>query len=110
MAGLMRGKFEEELKRFHNPNAERTAKLFLDYVGVDVTEKWTFNPGGSAEGKKRLDSWVKLRGDAAHRCPRDALAKANRPHMVRREDLEKLVKLLRKLVIDTERALDEING
>jgi hypothetical protein len=33
-------KLNEELKRFHNPNAEKTRKLFLDYLQVDVCAGW----------------------------------------------------------------------
>lgn len=34
------GKLEEELKRFHNPTSEKTRKLFLDYLEIDVTAGW----------------------------------------------------------------------
>ena len=41
---FMLGKLDEELKRFHNPSAEKTRRLFLDYAGVvDVTEKWRWS-------------------------------------------------------------------
>ncbi|MGH8441224.1 MAG: HEPN domain-containing protein, partial [Pseudomonas sp.] len=34
------GKLEEELKRFHNPTADKTRKLFLDYLEIDVCSGW----------------------------------------------------------------------
>ncbi len=33
-------RLEEELRRFHNPTAEKTRKLFSDFLEVDVTAKW----------------------------------------------------------------------
>ena len=27
----------EELKRFHNPNADKTRRIFMDYLAVDIT-------------------------------------------------------------------------
>jgi len=57
------------MKRFHNPNSEKTAKLFKDYFGKDVTTAWTCNPGGALQARKNLDKWVQRRGEAAHRSP-----------------------------------------
>ena len=33
---FVNAKLEEELKRFHNPSSEKTRRLFLDYLEVDV--------------------------------------------------------------------------
>ncbi|MCW5628665.1 MAG: hypothetical protein KIT47_07380, partial [Rhodoferax sp.] len=33
-------KLELELKQFHNPNAEKTKRIFVDYLEVDVTANW----------------------------------------------------------------------
>jgi hypothetical protein len=44
---------EEELKRFHNPNAEKTRKLFTDCLGTDVTVGWKWSNYDSAKAASR---------------------------------------------------------
>src|SRR5262249_34111045 len=41
--GFIRNKLDEEIRRLHNPNAEKTLKLFRDYAGVDLIDKWAWN-------------------------------------------------------------------
>ncbi len=94
----MKGKFDEEMKRFHNPNTAKTSKLFSDYTGKDVTKTWNCNPGGAAQAKKTLDEWVQRRGQAAHRSPPNGSG----AHLLSREDLDKLIKFLKLLVTQTE--------
>jgi hypothetical protein len=103
-AKFMLNRFESEMKRFHNPNSEKTANLFKDYLEKDVTDAWTCNHGDADEARKMLDQWVKRRGDAAHRSP---IADLGKPaaHLIKREELQKLINFLKSLVADTEAAL-----
>ncbi len=60
-------RLDEELKRFNNPNAEKTRRLFQDFLDVDVTAAWTWNNCDPAKAKKTLNELVAKRGDAVHR-------------------------------------------
>ena len=101
---FMLAKLEEELKRFHNPNTEKTKKLFVDYLAVDVSAKWQWNGFDAPKAREKLDELVKKRGDAVHRS-KVSSAGASPPHLVTKEDLEKAIRLLKELVIATERSL-----
>lgn len=94
---------EEELKRFHNPNSEKTRKVFLDYLKIDVTASWTLMNFSPADAKKRLDMLISKRGDVVHRSivsGGKALA-----HPVKRDDLAKAITFLKDLVKATDQAL-----
>lgn len=103
---FMLGKLDEELKRFHNPSEEKTRRLFLDYAGVDVTEKWRWSGLDTVKVRERLDTLVKKRGDAVHRG-RGATGGAPAPHLVSKDDLEKAIRFLKQLVAVTESAFTE---
>jgi hypothetical protein len=105
VAKFMEARFAEEMKRFHSPTSERTAKLFTDYIGKDVTQAWDRNPVGNSKTKKMLDDWVKRRGDAAHRSPTNTPGLPPAPHLLSREDLEKLISFLKTLVSQTDDSL-----
>jgi hypothetical protein len=99
-------KLAEELKRLHNPNAEKTKRLFLDFLDVDVTLGWKWANSDPAFSKKALDNLLAKRGDAVHRAkPQNNGPSA--PHLVKRDDLEKAIRLLKNLVESTERCLRE---
>jgi hypothetical protein len=105
VAKFMEGKFADEMKRFHNPTSEKTAKLFSDYIGTDITRSWDRNPMGNAKTKTMLDDWVKLRGEAAHRSRNNGPGHPPAPHLLSREELEKLIDLLKILVNQTDASL-----
>lgn len=102
---FMLSRLQEELKRFHNPNTEKTKKLFRDYLGVDVTASWTWNQCDAAKAKKTLDELISKRGDAAHRA-KPAGNGVPAAHLVKREELEKSIRFLRSLVDATDAALE----
>jgi RiboL-PSP-HEPN len=106
---FMLAKLDEELKRFHNPNAEKTRRLFLDYVGVNVTERWRWSGLDPVKVRERLDTLVKKRGDAVHRG-KGATGGPAIPHLVSKEELEKAIRFLKQLVTLTETALGEAPG
>lgn len=103
-ARFMRSKLEEELRRFNNPNSEKTRELFRAYLAVDVTAGWKLQNFTPEEAAKRLDALTKKRGDAVHRAK---VVSIDRPtaHLVKKEELEKAIRFLKELVIATDRAL-----
>ena len=104
LAKLVVARLDADLKRFHNPNSDRTRQLFLDYLGVDVTEFWKWNGFDSERVKRTLDELIAKRGDAVHRSkPRGKGAAL--PHLVKREDLAKAIRFVKHLVSATEKAL-----
>ncbi|HCF9476695.1 HEPN domain-containing protein [Pseudomonas aeruginosa] len=102
---FIRKKLEGELKRFHNPDSSKTRQLFVDYLGVDVTDGWVGMNADSAANKKALDGWISKRGQAVHRSK----ITSNGPpaaHLVRRDDLEKAIRFLKMLVEKTDNYLE----
>lgn len=97
-------RLEEELKRFHNPSADKTKKLFTDYLRVDVTAAWSWQNYNPATARKKLDSLVKKRGDAVHRSNRRATGPSG-PHLVTKGELEKAIRFFRDLVVATDKSL-----
>lgn len=106
---FMLGKLEEELKRFHNPAAAKTRKIFQDYLNVDVTTGWKWNGVDVLKAREKLDALVKKRGDAVHRS-KSALGGVSAPHLVTKDDLEKAIRFLKELVLATERSLEPVIG
>lgn len=104
-AEFMLVRLEEELKRFHNPTSDKTRKLFLDYVKVDVTLEWKWAPYEPKTAKAMLDEWMSKRGDAVHRSRTPSIGESPAPHPVKQDDLEKAIRFLKSLVAATDRAL-----
>jgi hypothetical protein len=92
-----------ELKRFHNPTSEKTLKLFQDFVGIDVSQAWTWPNYDKERVKTELDALIVKRGDAVHRA-RVSVAGPTPPHLIKRDELEKAIRFLRALVEATESA------
>lgn len=104
IATFMQNKLDEEIKRLHNPTYDKTTQLFRDYVGVDLTKKWSWNNYDAKLVKERLNNYMKLRGDVVHRS-RPVNKGTSIAHPVTKDDLEKLIRFLRSLVEATELAL-----
>lgn len=98
-------RLEEELKRFHNPTAEKTKKLFHDFLEVDVVANWEWANCDSAKAKKTLDELISKRGDAVHRSKPLAVGSPPAPHLIKREELDKAIRFLKCLVEATDKAL-----
>lgn len=105
IGAFVNNKLTEELKRFNTPNAEKTKKLFLDYLQVDVTAGWKWLHYDTALAKKTLDQLISRRGDVVHRS-KPVTVGAPAPHLVKRDDLEKAIRFLTGLVTATEHALE----
>jgi hypothetical protein len=100
---LVRKKFHEDLKKLNNPNSTKTFNLFMDYLGLDVTQYWTWTNMDVKMIKQRLDDLLSKRGDAVHRS-RAAAACPQNGHLVKREELDKGIKFLKTLVEKTEKS------
>lgn len=99
---FVRKRLEEDLKRFFNPNSEKTRRLFLDYFEVDITKDWVWDNYDSLTARQTLDTLISKRGDAAHQANTSEHPSAD-PHLVKRDDLEKGIRFIRGLVAATEK-------
>lgn len=106
IASFVQAKLADEIKRLHNPTSEKTIQLFRDYANIDLTDKWGWNGLDAKAVRERLNQYMKLRGDVVHRS-RTILPGPPQPHPVTKEDLEKVIRFLRRLVEVTEAALGQ---
>lgn len=103
IADLVRHKLQDEIKRLHNPTSEKALELFRSYANVDLKDGWCWNGSDAEATCKRLNAYLKLRGEVAHRSRRPQTSRPE-PHPVTREDLVKAIRFLRNLVEATESA------
>jgi len=96
-------RLEEELKRFHNPDAEKTRKLFADFLEVDVTQSLEWHNFDHTKIKKTLDELISRRGDLVHRSKVIVAGAPPQPHLVKRDDLERAIRFLKSLVEATDK-------
>jgi hypothetical protein len=97
-------KLNEEIKRLHNPTADKSLQIFRDFAGVDLTDHWTWNNFPAKLVRERLNQYMKLRGDVVHRS-RAVQSGPTPAHPVKKEDLEKAISFLKDLVKATEKGL-----
>jgi len=95
-------RLKQDLKRFYNPNSDRTKLLFNDYFEVDVTQGWTWNNYDIPQAKKALNALIAKRGDAAHQANTSSNPSCT-PHLVKRDELEKAIRFLKGLVEATDK-------
>lgn len=94
-------RLNEELKRFHNPNSEKTRKIFKEYLKIDIYEAWEWPNFDKKKTRDNLDALMSKRGDAVHRS-KVVTQGTNAPHLVKREELEKAISFLKTLVEKTD--------
>lgn len=104
ISAFIQTKLTEEIKRLHNPTADKTSQLFRDYANVDVVAEWKWANYDSTRARETLNALMRLRGDVVHRS-RAIDNGPSKPHPVTKEDLRKAIRFLRDLVDATERAL-----
>jgi len=104
IASLIRKKLADEITRLHNPNSERTLQLFGEYAGVDLREKWKWTGVEPDDARKRLNAYLKLRGDIVHRA-RSVSEGPTPAHAITKEELKKAFGFLRRLVQETEKSI-----
>ena len=107
VAQLVRKKLADEISRLHNPTSERTLQLFHEYADVDLSEKWKWTGVEPSDAKKRLNGYLKLRGDVVHRALKVTQGKTQ-AHPISKDDLKKALGFLRCLVQETEKALPSL--
>ena len=95
---------ENDLKYFHTPSTDRIKSIFKKYLGLDVTEGWTWNHYNPERACIELNKITKKRGDIAHRSYRP-IAGQPTPHAVTREDLRKHIRFIKDLVKATDEFL-----
>lgn len=99
-------RLELDLKQFHNPSSDKTKRLFVEYVGLDVTEGWSWANHDPEKARTVLNGWISKRGDAVHRSkPLNNGVVAR--HLVRRDDLEKAIRFFKDLVKATDSYLEK---
>ena len=91
----------QDLKQFHNPSSEKTKRIFQEYLGVDVTVGWVWQNYDSEKVKIALNTWIGKRGDAVHRS-RPLNNGAPVAHLMKRDELEKVIRFLKDLVKATD--------
>lgn len=109
IANLVRTKLRQEISRLHNPTAEKASELFRDFAAIDIVKFWQWNGVDSETACKRLNGYLKLRGDVAHRARAVREGPPER-HPVKREDLERAIRFIRQLVRATDTALGSITA
>ena len=105
IGSFIQRRFDTDIKQLHNPTSDKVRKLFLDYLGLDVTEGWTLINFAPNEAKKRLDAYLSKRGDVVHRSK--AMDKSPAGDVVTKADLGKAIRFLTELVEVNERYLAE---
>lgn len=104
IAGYVKGRLIDEINRLHNSTSAKSIQLFKDFVGVDLSNSWTWNQMDAPSARKRLDEYIKLRGDVVHRS-RKSLPGPTPPHPVNKDDLLRAIRFLKELVHATDKAL-----
>ncbi len=93
-----------ELKSFHNPSADKTQKLFREFLEIEIAQAWSWANVDPERAKTSLNSWLSKRGDAVHRS-KPVPNGSNPPHLIKRDDLEKAIRFVKELVKATENFL-----
>lgn len=99
-------KLHTDLKSFHNPTSDKTKKTFMDYLGFDVTEGWRWSNYEPDKARSTLNQWIKKRGEAAHRS-KPISTGVPVPHLIKRDELEKVIRFIRDLVKSTDCYINE---
>lgn len=105
VGGFVLKRLHQDLKQFHNPNSEKTRRIFLEYLSLDVTEGWTWPNYDPDKARSTLNEWIAKRGDAVHRS-KPVNNGAPVAHLVKREDLERLIRFVKDMVKATDTYLE----
>lgn len=108
LAAFLKESLDNDLKYFHTPSTDRVRAIYKKYLGVDVTEGWSWNNVQPAEAKIELNHLARKRGDVAHRSWRPINGQPQpQRHIVTREDLRKHINFVRQLARATDAHLAE---
>jgi len=98
-------KLNADLKQFHNPSSDKTKRIFQDYLGLDVTEGWSWSNYEPEKAKTTLNSWIGKRGDAVHRS-KPMSNGSPLAHLIKRDELDKVIRFIKDLVKATDVYVD----
>lgn len=98
-------KLHHDMKQFHNPNSDKTRRIFLEYLGLDVTEGWAWANFDPEKARTRLNHWITKRGDAVHRSKPLPSGEPS-AHLIKRDELEKVIRFIKDLVKATDSYID----
>lgn len=98
-------KLNNDLKQFHNPSSEKTKRIFQEYLGLDVTDGWSWANYDPAKAKTTLNNWISKRGDAVHRS-KTVNNGSPVAHLIKRDELEKVIRFIKDLVRATDVYVD----
>lgn len=101
LSNFYKSSLENDLKYFHTPSTDRIKAIFDKYLGIDITESWSWNHYDPVRARSELNKLAKKRGDIAHRSWRP-VAGQPAPHAVTRDDLRKHIRFIRDLVESTD--------
>lgn len=108
LATFFKESLTNDLKYFHTPSTDRVRPIFKKYLGLDVTEGWSWNNCDPAMARKELNKLAKKRGDIAHRSWRPLSGEPQpKPHAVTRDDLRKYIHFVKQLAQATDTYLGE---
>ena len=99
LGNFVQRKVNEDLKRFFNPNSDRTKQLFKTYFEIDITSGWVWDNYHSPQAKKVLNELISKRGEAAHVANTSPCG----THIIKRDELDKAIRFLKGLVKATEK-------
>jgi hypothetical protein len=99
-------KLRQDLKHFHNPKSDNTKRLFLEYLCLDVTQGWSWANYDPEKAKAALNNWIVIRGEVVHRS-RQAPNGSPAAHLVKRDDLVKVIRFVKDLVNATDAFIDK---
>ncbi len=108
LAAFYEESLETDLKTFHTPSTQRVSFMFKKYVGVDVTEGWSWNQCDPETARMRLALLVKKRGEITHRSSRPLLNGAPpTPHAITRDELRRAIFFIQQLAQTTDAYLKD---
>lgn len=99
-------KLKRDLRQFHNPTSDKTRQIFREYLDFDVTEGWTWANYTPEKARRTLNGWIGKRGDAVHRS-KPINNGAPVAHLIKRDELEKVIRFIKDLVLATDRFVDQ---
>jgi hypothetical protein len=94
-------KLHQDLKQFHNPNSDKTKRIFQEYLNLDVTEGWSWANYDPEKARATLNGWISKRGDAVHRS-KPINNGTPVAHLIKRDELEKVIRFIKELVKATD--------
>jgi len=99
-------RLHHDLKQFHNPSSDKTKRIFEEYLGLDVTQGWSWANYDPVKARETLNAWIAKRGEAVHRS-KQAGNGSPVAHLIKRDELEKVVRFIKEIVKATDAFIDK---